>query len=105
VIVKLNVILFKKRSRSHPVFYPDFEYKRKGLYQYLPTPLREFEEFALHDNKQGERKEDLFVLKETFRKLRGFCEKCGKPARVAFFVLVLLHGNKNLFHHAQQVIR
>ncbi|MEZ8617199.1 hypothetical protein [Vibrio splendidus] len=67
------------------VFYPDFEYKRKGLYQYLPTPLREFEEFALHDNKQGERKEDLITLKETFRKLRGFCEKCGKPAQVAFF--------------------
>ena len=64
---------------------PDFEYKRKGLYQYLPTPLREFEEFALHDNKQGERKEDLIALKETFRKLRGFCEKCGKPAQVAFF--------------------
>ncbi|MDH5933040.1 hypothetical protein [Vibrio splendidus] len=87
------------------VFSPDFEYKRKGLYQYLPTPLREFEEFALHDNKQGERKEDLIALKETFRKLRGFCEKCGKPAQVAFFALVLLHGNKNLFHHARQVIR
>jgi len=67
------------------VFYPSFEYKVKGAYQYFSTPLHAFEEFALHDNKQGERKEDLIVLKEAFQKIRGGCEICGRPAQSAFF--------------------
>lgn len=59
------------------VFYPDFENKTEGFYQYLPVPLSEFKNFYEEN--------DSTFLKETFQKIRGVCEKCEKPSQVAYF--------------------